>query len=512
MQSAGVNALLAMGAGAAPNANAGTAASATDEGSSTGQQFSQLLSDSGTQYDGQNGAQQFTRGTQLPGCSSAGLSAQEVASDAADALAQLIQLREQMIAPEDAHELIKRIDKVLEQPRTTAADIQALMQIKEQLLAIQRTGEPKTIAQVLQAVSVKEAKLSIAGLTALLALKKTDASVVAAEEEALKASALVQSLQAAMFRADGKDKASAAATQIEPEEESVDVADATITLVQPLASQIVVPVQSLNDAARDSQLMRVRSDIDAAIPSLKQTDTPVLPDVELPKMNHGALARNEAANGTFQAMAAAVSEGTKPVDAGALMHDKGDHSVTSIMNPSHASGFTHTQSMSAAQPVSILQTHGYLNHAPVTDQVHVAISQASKDGIEHMTIQLDPKDLGRVEVSMSTGRDGHTQISFMVDKAETFDNLSRDARMLERSLQEAGIKADTGSMQFNLRQQPQGQQLQSDLGQGQGQGGAQQDANNASTNGIAGVTGSIAMDATTRNYLFNVREGVDISA
>jgi len=116
-----------------------------------------------------------------------------------------------------------------------------------------------------------------------------------------------------------------------------------------------------------------------------------------------------------------------------------------------------------------------------------------------------------VEVKMQMGADGQTQISFIADKASTFDSLSRDARILEHSLQEVGIKADTGSMQFNLRQQPQ-PQLQSDLGQGQGQQDQQasNETGEADGNTIGGVA-SIA-SAANRYYNVNIHDGVDIRA
>ncbi len=132
--------------------------------------------------------------------------------------------------------------------------------------------------------------------------------------------------------------------------------------------------------------------------------------------------------------------------------------------------------------------------------------------MDRVTIQLDPVELGRVEVNLQRGSDGHSQITFTVDKPETFDQLSRDARLLERSLQEAGIKADAGSMQFNLRQQPQPQM-------GNGTGGerqpGQQASNEASENEGVAPVGSTSLHvaaASTRNYLLNLREGVDISA
>jgi flagellar hook-length control protein FliK len=295
-------------------------------------------------------------------------------------------------------------------------------------------------------------------------------------------------------------------------------------------------------------LIPKRPDLDAAIPPLKlaTTNDVQLPYVELPTLKvdgaetkvDGAALRNahtatlkvEAAAAKVEAAAAKIeavapkldgdvafqpvtaSEAPRPADnQSGVAAQKNTSAFVALNNPSHAGGFSPTQLVSAAQPISIIPTHGYVNHAPVTEQVHVAVKKAAADGIERMTIQLDPLELGRVEISMQTNRDGQTSISFLVDKASTFDSLSRDARMLERSLQEAGIKSDTGSMQFNLRQPPQ-TPLHSDLG-GQGQRSQEKadsaDDTGASSKNIATIT---PMDGLTRNYLFNVRDGVDISA
>ncbi|MFZ4124557.1 MAG: flagellar hook-length control protein FliK [Rickettsiales bacterium] len=91
----------------------------------------------------------------------------------------------------------------------------------------------------------------------------------------------------------------------------------------------------------------------------------------------------------------------------------------------------------------------------VMDQVKVGVTQAVRDGVDRITIQLNPQDLGRVEVKMDIAADGMSQISFLVDKADTFDLLQRDARSLERMLHDAGVRADAGSMEFNLRQESQ---------------------------------------------------------
>lgn len=186
-----------------------------------------------------------------------------------------------------------------------------------------------------------------------------------------------------------------------------------------------------------------------------------------------------------------------------------DASSNPVLNPSAVGGHSAANSASAVQPTSTTLSPNLVNHAPVTEQVHVAIRQANKEGVERITIQLDPVDLGRVEVSMHKNSEGHTQVSFTVDKPSTFDALSRDARSLERSLQDAGIKADAGNMQFNLRQQPQSHAgLQSGLG-GQGQFSQNQptpEDDDKSTGPIASI------GAFTRGYTVNVRDGLDIHA
>jgi hypothetical protein len=147
---------------------------------------------------------------------------------------------------------------------------------------------------------------------------------------------------------------------------------------------------------------------------------------------------------------------------------------------------------------------------PAPEQVHVAVSHAIKTGIRDVTIQLDPVDLGRVEVSMHTNADGQTQITFMVDKPSTLDSLARSAHGLERSLQEAGVKTDAGNMQFNLRQQPQS----ADTNAG-GNGNRQSSNQSMKDDAIAsiGSTNAAAISAiATRNYTLTMRDGLDIRA
>lgn len=526
---AAINALMNLGTAAGSNATGGGAgASGQDGDASAGNQFAQLLSDSGAHAEEQGG-QQFSRG-QLPQANANGaILAQDIGTPADDKLADILQV--QSISVQDAAELVKKIDGMLAHADNKAI-IAALTQVKAQLKQIQLENQPKSADEIIAAVpALKDAGIDLQAMVALLQNARKP-SVSHDEEVPAQVAAAAQNLAGMMFRPTRRTDAPAPAATGEKKKTSadgdaVDMADvATMVVMQPTAYGAVVPASAL--AAQDMTAMttpavQARPDIDQAIPTLELKPSDSLPYVDLPQT--GAAIADEASTqdnvavgkgntkATFDqqlsALGAIAPQDVKTFDAVNASDAKDVQSITSLLNTAHTGGHSATQTANAVLPPSHAATPGYVNHAPVTEQVHVAINQAAKDGIDRITIQLDPVDLGRVEVHMQRGHDGQTQISFTVDKPETFDGLSRDARFLERSLQEAGIKADTGSMQFNLRQQPQ-PQLQSNL---DGQGQPKHQANEPDDENTASSAAPIQSVASfTRNYILNIREGVDISA
>lgn len=87
------------------------------------------------------------------------------------------------------------------------------------------------------------------------------------------------------------------------------------------------------------------------------------------------------------------------------------------------------------------------------DQVAVKLSSSAKDGSGKISIKLNPEELGRVDVKLDIGRDGMVRATVMADRPETLDLLQRDARGLERALQEAGLKTDGQSLNFEGQEQ-----------------------------------------------------------
>ncbi len=90
---------------------------------------------------------------------------------------------------------------------------------------------------------------------------------------------------------------------------------------------------------------------------------------------------------------------------------------------------------------------------PLRAWVHIA--KAAAEGADKINIKLKPLTLGQIEVQLDVASDGRVHAVIAADKPETLDLLQRDARALERALNDAGLRTDSGSLSFNLRGQNQ---------------------------------------------------------
>ena len=88
---------------------------------------------------------------------------------------------------------------------------------------------------------------------------------------------------------------------------------------------------------------------------------------------------------------------------------------------------------------------------PASEQVAVQISRAVQQGADRITVNLKPASLGLISVDLEVGPDNRLIAVVSVDRPETLDLMQRDARALERALNDAGLKTDSGSLSFNLR-------------------------------------------------------------
>ncbi len=122
-----------------------------------------------------------------------------------------------------------------------------------------------------------------------------------------------------------------------------------------------------------------------------------------------------------------------------------------VQNVGATSGTGATSAEAAARAAAAKFTRPATPPAPVAEQVAVRISKAVAQGADRIEIQLKPASLGNVRVAMEVGHDGRVLAVVSADRAETLDMLKQDSRSLERALQDAGLKADSNSLSFNLR-------------------------------------------------------------
>ena len=124
------------------------------------------------------------------------------------------------------------------------------------------------------------------------------------------------------------------------------------------------------------------------------------------------------------------------------------------------------QKATPAQAPQAPQQPSEADQQKVMDQVSVQIAKAAKDGTDTIKVQLKPQDLGRIEIKLEVGTDGKVTATVTADNKDTLAMLQKDAAGLAKSLSDAGLKADAGAMNFNLRGG--GQQNTGDGNQGSG--------------------------------------------
>lgn len=104
----------------------------------------------------------------------------------------------------------------------------------------------------------------------------------------------------------------------------------------------------------------------------------------------------------------------------------------------------------------------------VIDQIKVNITKAAKAGLDRVTIQLKPVELGRIEIKLEMSEDHKVRVTVTADNKDTLSLLQTDARTLERTLNDAGLRTDANNLHFNLRSDTDAQSADGQNGRGTG--------------------------------------------
>ncbi len=185
---------------------------------------------------------------------------------------------------------------------------------------------------------------------------------------------------------------------------------------------------------------------------------PGTPNLDMPSPQVGAIAgastpqsnlgsQQNAGNGMPRSEMAQVRAPDAPTQPATNSNSSQNQSTSfaNALNQTNGNSAT-TQTASAERPAPTQSQQ-------VIDQIKVNITRAAKAGMDRLTIQLRPEELGRIDIKLEMTDDGQVRATVTADKPATLELLQREARGLERALQDAGLNADAGDLEFNLRSQ-----------------------------------------------------------
>lgn len=128
-------------------------------------------------------------------------------------------------------------------------------------------------------------------------------------------------------------------------------------------------------------------------------------------------------------------------------------------NSSLSLGGAGTPLLGTASPLSSSFTNplmtnsaAYTSH-PSIQMVAMMIEKAtsgSEKASQELSVQLDPPELGRLQIQLSYEKGEALKVHVLTEKEETLSLLQRDSHALKSALDHAGIKTDSTSLSFDM--------------------------------------------------------------
>ena len=154
-----------------------------------------------------------------------------------------------------------------------------------------------------------------------------------------------------------------------------------------------------------------------------------------------------------------------------------------------------------AQSAAKSTTNTSLNSpSEIMAQIKFGLGGKGKDE-SNISIQLHPKELGKVDITMQMAADGKTHVTVIAENTDTLNLLQKEADSLKGMLTDA-LKTDSSNLNFSFHQ-------------GGSDGWKQQFANNQysggnRTNSADGVASSNDLPAQSYRYNMIATDGLDI--
>lgn len=115
-----------------------------------------------------------------------------------------------------------------------------------------------------------------------------------------------------------------------------------------------------------------------------------------------------------------------------------------------ATGTTPAQIATAA-PILSYSSAGAAH--PVTQAIAARLEKTSENGetkSQAISVELDPPELGRVQIHLSYEKGEPMKVKVLTEKEETLSILRRDSHALREALEHAGVQTDGSSLNFDM--------------------------------------------------------------
>jgi flagellar hook-length control protein FliK len=206
--------------------------------------------------------------------------------------------------------------------------------------------------------------------------------------------------------------------------------------LSPKLSAVAIPAHG--DAAPPAA--KAKSAVEAPSPRIA-TATPVSPSGE-------SAAATTKATADASLAAAGTSEPGLPREDDATAPHAANVSATAPQPRGETIGLVNGAPAASAAPETKAAPLAALHS--VVDQVAISLKRGVKGGNDQIQINLEPASLGKIAVRLDFAQDGRVSATFSADRPDTLNLLNNDSRSLEQALRDAGLRADSGSLTFNL--------------------------------------------------------------
>lgn len=163
--------------------------------------------------------------------------------------------------------------------------------------------------------------------------------------------------------------------------------------------------------------------------------------------------------------------------------------------PAQSGGLTNP----VLQNISAVQSH------PATQAVAAVINRQAQqgDGTKTLAIQLDPPELGKMQLKMKYEKGEPLRVHIVLEKADTMAMFQRDAHSLQNILSQAGLQTDSGSLTFDLAGQQSFGEAMGDQGGDSGRNGSAWTSDTAGSDEVIETSLSLYVDPDTGLTRYN---------